>query len=126
MTSNIQTTDEQDKDSLAALLSAILPFRQLNLEAPMPLSLLLTFITVFKFGRITVNDLSKAIGIGQSAISRQLQDLSGKNRAGGVGHNLIEQRIEGIYTMNSLTPKGHELARRMAAEMRRGQVKRAA
>jgi broad specificity phosphatase PhoE len=39
---------------------------------------------------------------------------------GGVGYNLIEQRIEGIYTMNSLTPKGREMARKMAGEMRRG------
>ena len=122
----MQSIDDQDKDALATLSAAVLPFRQLNDAAPMPLSLLLTFITVAKYDRITVNDLSKAIGVNQSAISRQLADMSSKNRIGGVGYNLIEQCVEGIYTMNSLTPKGRELARRMAGEMRRGQMKVAA
>jgi DNA-binding MarR family transcriptional regulator len=105
----MQSIDERDKDALAALSAAVVPFRHLNDAAPMPLSQLLTFITVARNDRITVNDLSKAIGINQSAISRQLADMSIKNRIGGVGLNLIEQRIEGIYTMNSLTPKGHAL-----------------
>jgi DNA-binding MarR family transcriptional regulator len=116
----LQSLEEHDKDALTTLSAAVLPFRQLNVEAPMPLSLLLTFITVARYGRITVNDLAKTIGINQSAVSRQLADLSSKNRVGGVGYNLIEQRIEGIYTMNSLTPKGREMARKMAGEMRRG------
>jgi hypothetical protein len=42
----IQSIDERDKAALAALSSAILPFRHLNDAAPMPLSLLLTFISV--------------------------------------------------------------------------------
>jgi hypothetical protein len=122
----IQSIPEEDKDALAGLSSAILPFRHLNDAAPMPLSLLLTFITVARNDRITVNDLSKAKGINQSVISRQLADLSIKNRIGGVGLNLIEQRVEGIYTMNSLTPKGRELAMRMAGAIERRPVKLAA
>jgi len=122
----IQSMEEQDKAALTTLSAAVLPFRQLNDAAPMPLSLLLTFITVAKYGRITVNDFAKAIGINQSAISRQLTDLSSKNRIGGVGYNLIEQRVEGIYTMNSLTPKGRELARKMAAAIDRRSVRVAA
>jgi DNA-binding MarR family transcriptional regulator len=121
-----QSIDEQDKAALSALSSAILPFRQLNPAAPMPLSLLLTFITVAKHGRITVNDLSKAVGINQSAVSRQLQDMSCKDRFGAEGLGLIEQRIEGIYTLNSLTPKGQALAKRMASAMDRRPVKVAA
>src|ERR1700677_3625899 len=96
---------------------AVTPFRQLNPAAPMPLSLLLTFINVAKAGRIMVNDLSKAVGINQSAISRQLADMSSKNRFGAEGLGLIEQRVEGIYTLNSLTPKGQALARKMAGAM---------
>jgi hypothetical protein len=122
----IQSIAGTDKDALAALSSAILPFRHLNDAAPMPLSLLLTFITVARNDRITVNDLSKAIGINQSVISRQLADLSIKNRIGGVGLNLVEQRIEGIYTQNSLTPKGRELAMKMAGAMDRRPFKVAA
>jgi DNA-binding MarR family transcriptional regulator len=122
----IQSMEEQDKAALTTLSAAVLPFRQLNDAAPMPLSLLLTFITVAKYGRITVNDFAKAIGINQSAISRQLTDLSSKNRIGGVGYNLIEQRVEGIYAMNSLTPKGRELARKMAAAIDRRSVRVAA
>jgi DNA-binding MarR family transcriptional regulator len=120
---NIISIEDQDRAALSALSAAVLPFRQLNPAAPMPLSLLLTFITVAKAGRITVNDLSKAIGVNQSAISRQLQEMSCKNRFDAPGLNLIQQRIEGIYTMNSLTPKGHELARRMAAAMDRRAVR---
>jgi DNA-binding MarR family transcriptional regulator len=123
MTDNIQSIDDQDKEALAALSAAVQPFRQLNPDAPMPLSLLLTFITVVKYGRITVNDLSKAIGISQSAISRQVAELGIKNRFGANGMNLIEQRIEGIYTMNSLTPKGCKMARKMAAAMDRRSVR---
>jgi hypothetical protein len=122
----IQSIAETEKNALAGLSSAILPFRHLNDAAPMPLSLLLTFITVARNDRITVNDLSKAIGISQSVISRQLADLSIKNRIGGVGLNLIEQRIEGIYTMNSLTPKGRDLAMRMAGAIERRPVRVAA
>jgi hypothetical protein len=107
----MQSIDRHDKEALDALTAAVLPFRNLNNEAPMPLSLLLTFAAVAKYGRITVNDFSKRVGINQSAISRQLQDMSVKNRVGGVGLNLIEQRVEGIYTINSLTTKGRELAR---------------
>jgi DNA-binding MarR family transcriptional regulator len=122
----IQSMPEEDKDALASLSSAILPFRHLNDAAPMPLSLLLTFITVAKKGRITVNDLSNTIGLSQSVISRQLADLSIKNRIGGVGLNLIEQRVEGIYTQNSLTPKGRELAMKMAGAIDRRPVRMAA
>jgi DNA-binding MarR family transcriptional regulator len=116
----MQSIDEQDKDALASLSRAILTV------APMPLPLLNTFITVAKRGRITVADLAREAGLTQSATSRQLQDLSIRNRDGGAGLNLIEQRIEGIFTLNSLTPKGHELARKMAGELRRGQVRVAA
>ena len=113
----IQSVD--DRQALSALSAAILPFRTLSEDAPLPLSLLVTFIAVAKHGRITVNDIAKATGLKQSATTRQLQDLSVKNRIGGVGYNLVEQKIEGIYTVNSLTPKGHALATRMAAAMRR-------
>jgi hypothetical protein len=118
--------EDQDKAALSALSSAILPFRQLNPSAPLPLSLLLTFINVAKAGRITVNDLSKAVGINQSAISRQLADMSSKDRFGAEGLGLIEQQVEGIYTMNSLTIKGQALARRIAAAMDRRPVRMAA
>jgi DNA-binding MarR family transcriptional regulator len=109
----------EDQAALSALSAAVAPFRQLNDAAPLPLSLLLTFINVAKAGRITVNDLSKAVGISQSAITRQLQEMSSRNRFGADGLNLIEQRIEGVYTMNSLTPKGQALARRMAGALDR-------
>jgi DNA-binding MarR family transcriptional regulator len=122
----MQSLDQRDKDALDALTAAILPFRHLNDETPMPLSLLLTFAVVAKFGRITVNDLSRVIGINQSAISRQLTDMTDRNRIGGVGYNLIEQRIEGIYRINSLTPKGVALARKMAAALDRRAVRMAA
>lgn len=95
MTSN-QSIDQHDRDALDTLTAAVLPFRNLSNDAPTPLSLLLTFAMVAKYGRITVGDLSRAIGINQSAISRQLTDMTDKNRIGGVGYNLIEQRVEGI------------------------------
>jgi DNA-binding MarR family transcriptional regulator len=122
----IQSIEEQDKDALAALSSAILQFRDPNSGAPMPLSMLLTFVTVARKDRITVADIATAAGITQSATSRQLADLACKNRLGGAGLNLIEQRIEGIFTLNSLTPKGCEMARRMAAAMDRRSVRAAA
>jgi hypothetical protein len=34
--------------------------------------------------------------------------------------------MEGVFTQNSLTPKGRELARRMAGEMRKGRAMRVA
>jgi DNA-binding MarR family transcriptional regulator len=90
-----------------------------NPSAPMTISMLLTFVTIAKHGRISVNDLAKAVGINQSAISRQLQDMSAKDKFGAEGLGLFEQRIEGTYTLNSLTTKGQALARRMAAAMDR-------
>jgi DNA-binding MarR family transcriptional regulator len=122
----IISIEDQDKDALSALSAAVTPFRMLNPAAPMTISMLLTFITVAKHSRITVNDLSKAVGINQSAISRQLQDMSVKDRFGAEGLGLIEQRVEGTYTLNSLTTKGQALARRMAAALDRRPVKVAA
>lgn len=118
----IQSMAEDDK---AALSSAIFQFRDPNSGAPMPPSMLLTFITVAQKERTTVADISAA-GITQSATSRQLADLGSKIRIGGAGLNLIEQRMEGVFTQNSLTPKGRELARRMAGEMRKGRAMRVA
>jgi hypothetical protein len=119
----IQSMAEDDK---AALSSAIFQFRDPNSGAPMPPSMLLTFITVAQKERTTVADISTAAGITQSATSRQLADLGSKIRIGGAGLNLIEQRMEGVFTQNSLTPKGRELARRMAGEMRKGRAMRVA
>jgi len=96
----------EDQAALSALSAAVAPFRQLNPAAPMTISMMLTFCTVARYGRISVNDLSKAVGINQSAISRQLQDMSVKDRFGAEGLGLIEQRVEGTYTLNSLTTKG--------------------
>jgi DNA-binding transcriptional ArsR family regulator len=122
----IQSMAEDDKAALAALSSAIFQFRDPNSGAPMPPSMLLTFITVAQKERTTVADISTAAGITQSATSRQLADLGSKIRIGGAGLNLIEQRMEGVFTQNSLTPKGRELARRMAGEMRKGRAMRVA
>jgi DNA-binding MarR family transcriptional regulator len=118
--------DEQDKAALSALSAAVTPFRQMNPSAPMTISMMLTFVTIAKHGRISVNDLPKAVGINQSAISRQLMDMSVKDRFGAEGLGLIEQRVEGTYTLNSLTTKGQALARRMAGAMDRRPVKVAA
>jgi len=118
--------EDQDKNALSALSAAVAPFRQLNPSAPMTISMLLTFVTVAKHDRISMNDLSKAVGINQSAISRQLQDMSAKDKFGAEGLGLIEQRIEGTYTLNSLTTKGQALARRMAAALDRRPVEVAA
>ena len=68
----IQSMAEDDK---AALSSAIFQFRDPNSGAPMPPSMLLTFITVAQKERTTVADISTAAGITQSATSRQLADL---------------------------------------------------
>jgi DNA-binding MarR family transcriptional regulator len=116
----------EDQAALSALSAAIAPFRQMNPSAPMTISMLLTFVTVAKHSRITVNDLSKAVGINQSAISRQLQDMSAKDKFGAEGLGLIEQRVEGTYTLSSLTVKGNALARRMAGALDRRPVKVAA
>lgn len=83
----IQSMAEDDK---AALSSAIFQFRDPNSGAPMPPSMLLTFITVAQKERTTVADISTAAGITQSATSRQLADLGSKIRIGGAGLNLIE------------------------------------
>jgi DNA-binding MarR family transcriptional regulator len=116
----------EDQAALSALSAAVAPFRQLNPSAPMTISMLQTCVTISKRDRISVNDLSKAVGINQSAISRQLQDMDAKDKFGAEGLGLIEQRIEGTYTLNSLTPKGQALARKMAAAMDRRPVKVAA
>jgi DNA-binding MarR family transcriptional regulator len=126
MMSIIQTADEQDKKALVALSNAINQFRDPATGSPMPMIMVRAFLAVAQRDRVTVQDVSKATGITQSAVSRQLSDLAGKNRNGGAGLGLVDQRIEGTATLNSLTPKGQILARRMAAEMRRGQVKAAA
>jgi DNA-binding MarR family transcriptional regulator len=134
MTAIMQSTiADEDRSALSTLAAALKPFRDLGSVSPsmssMPVSIVATFLAVAKREGRTVSEYAKTANVSLTNMSKQLSDLSEKNRYGTQGLGLIEQRVE-IHdrriVRNRLTEKGRTFARQVAEAMRGRQVREAA
>ena len=99
------------------LTDALLIFQKINTAGQRTLPLLVTWLLIARGGRITVGDLSKAVGVSPSAISKILDDLSYVDRRGNRGMGLIE-RERGIFQVSRVSTFGQGVLERMAGALR--------
>ena len=129
MTTSIQSLADEDRSALSTLAAALKPFRELGsqFKNAMPVSIVSTFLLIANREGKTVGELANLAGIRLAQMSRQLADLSEKNRYGSEGMGLIEQRLSNEdhrYMRNYLTVKGRALIRQIAdAMVRRNPLK---
>ena len=106
-----------NEDAIAKMLNALFVFRKVNTAARRTVPVLETFLLIARGGRITVGDLSKAVGVSPSAISKILDDLGHTDRRGDRGMGLIE-RERGMYQTSRVSPFGHGVSAQMAEALR--------
>jgi DNA-binding MarR family transcriptional regulator len=101
------------------MANALRPLREAGgaLGITIPASIVQTFLAVaLREGR-TVSDLARSAEVTMAAMSRQLDDLSERNRRGGQGLMLVRRDESGVRTHVNLTLKGKALAKKIAAAM---------
>lgn len=102
-------------DSLDPLVRAIEAFR--TLDPDLPIQYALSFLTIARNEGMSIRDLSERLGIAQSSASRNVAALSKWHSFGKAGHDLVhaeEDPRERRRKILSLTPRGRELAERLA------------
>lgn len=102
-------------DRLDPLVRVLEAFR--TLDPDLPIQYALSFLTIAQNEGMSIRDLSERLGIAQSSASRNVAALSKWHSFGKAGHDLIqseEDPRERRRKILTLTPKGHELAARLA------------
>jgi DNA-binding MarR family transcriptional regulator len=114
------TGEEQQQRLLNIWKETMEPWR--DIRATMPLQYLYTFALVATKEGLGVQEYADLAGVAQTVMSRHLLDLGSRNRHMEPGFKLVESRSSPHKLRKSeiyLTPKGRNLARRLAEIMAR-------
>lgn len=114
--SNQREVNPTTRKKLAAFRNALGLFQAIRQD--MPASVIEVFIAVANGPGRTMVEYAKEVGTGNSTMSRQLRDLSDRDRFGNEGYQLLEVHGNATDTRAKnyyLTQKGQRLAEQIGA-----------